>query len=197
MSRASQIFHPFTNTLARASVVLFLLLGAGAAWTYGAFLRSPYSTGVGVARPQEVPFSHEHHAGRLGLDCRFCHTSVERAAVAGIPAVQTCMLCHAQLWTNAALLEPVRAAFASGTPMRWTRTHALPDFVYFDHHVHVNNGVTCAECHGAVEKMPLTWRSATLYMEWCIDCHRKKSTEAIVPGSPHTRQLENCSTCHR
>ena len=122
---------------------------------------------------QPVPFSHKHHAGELGIDCRYCHTSVEKSSFAGLPPTQTCMTCHSQIWTNASMLEPVRASYRDDKSIAWTRVNALPDFVYFDHSIHVSKGVGCTTCHGPIAEMPLTWTAGTLYMQWCLECHRE------------------------
>ncbi len=134
--------------------------------------RSPYVTYEKVARPQPVPFSHQHHVAGLGIDCRYCHTSVENSNFAGIPPTKTCMNCHSQIWTNAALLEPVRDSFRTGHSLVWTRVNDLPDYVYFNHSIHINKGVGCNTCHGPVDRMPLMYNNASLRMEWCLDCHR-------------------------
>jgi Cytochrome c7 and related cytochrome c len=125
-----------------------------------------------VVKPQPVPFSHQHHVTGLGIDCRYCHTSVENSGFAGIPPTKTCINCHSQIWTNAALLEPVRESFRTGKSLQWTRVNQLPDFVYFDHSIHINKGVGCTTCHGPVGQMPLMYQYASLQMEWCLDCHR-------------------------
>ena len=168
----AQVFHPSTNTLSKVSIFGALFIIAAAFWVGGRFYRSSYVTEVGVARKQPVPFSHKHHVSGLGIDCRFCHTSVEQSAFAGIPPTKTCMHCHSQIWLHSPTLEPVRESFRTGRSVEWTRVHRLPDFVYFDHSIHVAKGVGCAECHGRVDEMPLTWRENTLFMEWCLDCHR-------------------------
>jgi hypothetical protein len=129
-------------------------------------------TYAGIARPQPAPFSHEHHVAAIGIDCRYCHTSVETSSFAGIPPTKTCMNCHSQIWTNAAYLEPVRESFRSGKSLVWNRVNDLPDFVYFDHSIHVTKGVGCNTCHGPVDRMPLMFNYASLQMEWCINCHR-------------------------
>jgi NAD-dependent SIR2 family protein deacetylase len=134
--------------------------------------RSPYTSWRGVARTQPVPFSHQHHVGGLGIDCRYCHTSVEVSSFAGIPPTKTCMNCHAQIWTNAEMLAPVRESYRSGASLVWARANILPDFVYFDHSIHVNKGVGCGSCHGPVDRMPLMYAENTLQMEWCLNCHR-------------------------
>ncbi len=134
--------------------------------------RSPYTTYQGIAHVQPVPFSHQHHNAGLGIDCRYCHTSVENSSFAGIPPTKTCMNCHSQIWTNAALLEPVRESYRTGNSILWIRVHDLPDYVYFNHSIHVNKGVGCASCHGPVNKMPLMYQANSLQMEWCLNCHR-------------------------
>jgi len=134
--------------------------------------RSSYMAQTFVPRNQPVPFSHKHHVSGLGIDCRHCHTTVEDSAYAGIPPTKTCMNCHSQVWKDSPMLEPVRASFQNDQSLEWTRVHDLPDFVYFDHSIHVNKGVGCATCHGRVDQMPLMWKVSTLRMEWCLDCHR-------------------------
>jgi hypothetical protein len=141
-------------------------------WVFEQIQRSPYTTYAGVARPQPVPFSHQHHVGGLGIDCRYCHTSVEVSSFAGIPPTKTCMNCHSQIWSNAPQLEPVRESFRSGQSLVWTRVNDLPDFVYFNHSIHIAKGVGCNTCHGPVDRMPLMYNQASLQMEWCLDCHR-------------------------
>ncbi len=141
-------------------------------WACIQFQRSPYVTYAGIARPQPAPFSHQHHVAALGIDCRYCHTSVETSSFAGIPPTKTCMNCHSQIWTSAPLLEPVRESFRTGKSLVWNRVNDLPDFVYFDHSIHINKGVGCNSCHGPVDRMPLMFNYASLQMEWCIECHR-------------------------
>lgn len=215
----SQIFHPSTNTLSRLSifgaVILVVLLVAALA----AINESPYITEVGVAREQPVPFSHKHHVGDDGIDCRYCHTSVEQSSFAGIPPTKTCMNCHTQIWPGSPMLEPVRESFRMGKSIQWTRVHNLPGFVYFDHSIHIHKGVGCATCHGRVDKMPLMWRENTLYMDWCLDCHRAPeryvrpreyvfSMDYTPPANQialgeklvkeyRIQKLTSCSTCHR
>ena len=219
----SQLFRPGANTLVRllltavvAGPALLLVL----AITVG---RSGAATGQDRFVEQPVPFSHAHHAGDLGIDCRVCHTGVESGAHAGVPPTHTCMACHSQLWTNAEMLAPVRESYANGTPLRWNRVNRLPDYAYFDHHVHVNNGVPCGACHGDVRRMPLTRQTAPLTMGWCLDCHRDPADRIVAPervleGAPYEdrtprdeaasqavrariahsgRNLTDCSTCHR
>jgi len=167
-----QIFHRSANVISRASIYVGIFTAAFALWTCIQIQRSPYVTYAGIARPQPAPFSHQHHVAALGIDCRYCHTSVETSSFAGIPPTKTCMNCHSQIWTNAALLEPVRESFRSGKSLVWTRVNDLPDFVYFDHSIHINKGVGCNTCHGPVDRMPLMYNYASLQMEWCIECHR-------------------------
>src|SRR5580692_9236407 len=167
-----QIFHRSFNTLAKVSIVgaLVLVTVLGGALYIDDW--SPYVTQERIARVQPVPFSHQHHVGDLGIDCRYCHTSVEESAFAGIPPTKTCMNCHSQIWTNAPMLEPVRSSYQSGESLQWTRVNQLPDFVYFNHSIHVTKGVGCNDCHGPVDQMPLMYQQASLQMEWCLNCHR-------------------------
>ncbi|HXJ91027.1 MAG TPA: cytochrome c3 family protein [Candidatus Binatia bacterium] len=168
----SQIFHRSTNTLSRATIfgAVFVVVILG--WVLYVVQGSPFVTYAGVRKPQPVPFSHQHHVTGLGVDCRYCHTSVETSSFAGIPPTKTCMNCHAQIWTNAQLLEPVRASYRSGESLQWTRVNQLPDFVYFNHSIHVTKGVGCNTCHGPVDLMPLMYQQESLQMEWCLGCHR-------------------------
>ncbi len=168
----AQIFHRSTNTISRATIFGAVFIVSFAFWMALKIQRSPYVTYAGVARPQPVPFSHKHHVSGLGIDCRYCHTSVEESRFAGIPPTKTCMNCHSQIWTNAPMLEPVRESFRTGKSLVWTRVNDLPDFVYFDHSIHVNKGVGCDTCHGPVDRMPFMYNYASLQMEWCLDCHR-------------------------
>src|SRR5690349_9841428 len=165
----AQIFRPRADAIARAALVGLavapvLLVGLG--YT---IMRSPYVTEQNVTREQPVPFSHQHHVGQLGIECRYCHTSVAKARFAGIPPTETCMTCHSQIWTNAGMLAPVRASLAENRPLRWQRVHNLPDYVYFDHSVHVTNGVGCSTCHGRVDQMPLMRQAAPLRMAWGLN----------------------------
>ena len=168
----AQIFHPSSNTIAKASIFGALFIIGGVLWLTAQIVRSSYVTETNVAKEQPVQFSHEHHVAGLGIDCRYCHTSVENAAFAGMPATKTCMTCHSQIWTNAPLLEAVRESWRTDQPIRWTRVHDSPDFVQFNHGIHVQKGVGCFECHGKVDGMPLMWKAHSHHMEWCLDCHR-------------------------
>jgi hypothetical protein len=168
-----QIFHRSANSLAKVSIFGGVaLLGLVAVVVYTLMGTSGYLTGQYVVKRQPVPFSHEHHTRGLGIDCRYCHTSVERSAFAGLPPTETCMNCHRQIWTNAELLEPIRASYRDNVPMQWTRVHDLPDYVYFNHSVHIAKGIGCYSCHGKVNRMPLMFQNASLQMQWCLDCHR-------------------------
>jgi Cytochrome c7 and related cytochrome c len=214
-----QIFHRSTNTYSRVSIFGAVFFLGFLLWLFGAWSRSSWATQAGVAREQPVPFSHAHHVGDVGLDCRYCHTSVETSGFANLPPTKTCMNCHSQIWNTSPTLEPVRESFRSDRSIAWTRVHDLPDFAYFDHSIHVNKGVGCETCHGRVDKMPLTWQKASLQMEWCLDCHRHpeqyvRPREAVFqmgyepPIDQETlgrqlvkeykiQSLTSCSTCHR
>jgi len=214
-----QIFHRSTNTYSRVSIFGAVFFLGFLLWLFGAWSRSSWSTQAGVAREQPVPFSHAHHVGDVGLDCRYCHTSVETSGFANIPPTKTCMNCHSQIWNTSPTLEPVREGFRTDRSIPWTRVHDLPDFAYFDHSIHVNKGVGCETCHGRVDKMPLTWQKASLQMEWCLSCHRHpeqfvRPREAVFemgyepPVDQETlgrqlvkeykiQSLTSCSTCHR
>ena len=168
----AQIFDRSSNALARASLVLTGLIVIALGVTLNQLQRSPWVTRQGQRPEQPVPFSHKHHVTGLGLQCQYCHTSVEKSSYAGIPPTKTCMNCHAQIWTNAALLQPVRDSWASGESVPWIKVHDLPDYVYFSHEIHVNKGLGCASCHGRVDQMPLMYAQNTLQMEWCLNCHR-------------------------
>jgi hypothetical protein len=215
----SQVFHPSTNTFARIAIFGAAFFVAGLLWMEREINRSPYVTQAGVAREQPVPFSHAHHVGGIGIDCRYCHTSVEESRFAGIPPTKTCMNCHSQLYTDAPTLEPVRDSYRTGEPIAWTRVHDLPDYAYFNHQAHVGKGIGCVTCHGQVDRMELTWSVASLQMEWCIDCHRQpelyvqpRDTVMQIDWDPPAdrealgRRLvkeydiktrTDCSTCHR
>jgi hypothetical protein len=218
----AQIFSPRSNVQSRVLICTAAVLLCAAGWVTSAVWWSPYTTYVDVPMDQPVPFSHRHHVGDDGIDCRYCHTSVETAAFAGLPSTDTCMTCHSQLWTEAPVLAPVRASLATNNGLKWNRVHDLPDFAYFNHSIHIAKGIGCSTCHGRVDQMPLTWRTETLYMKWCLDCHRapqnfvrprseiynmawKAPRDQSVQGAKlvteyhidTTGRLTNCSTCHR
>ena len=168
----SQIFPRSANALARSSLfgVLSLVLFLG--WLVFTLMRSSWATKQDEFVEQPIQFSHAHHVGGMGIDCRYCHTSVEKSSFAGIPPTKTCMNCHSQIWSTAPILEPVRASFRNDTNLEWIRVNDLPDFVYFNHQIHVKQGVGCDTCHGPVDKMPLMYQAKSLLMEWCLECHR-------------------------
>ena len=168
-----QVFHPSMNTFSKVSIVGTLFLSALLMWVCLIYTRSSYGTDQGVVRVQPVPFSHEHHVGVLGIDCRYCHTSVEHSSYAGIPPTKTCMNCHSQIWVGSEMLEPVRESFRTGQSLRWHRVYNVPGFAYFDHSIHIQHGVGCASCHGRIDEMPFTYQVPSLLMEWCLDCHRQ------------------------
>jgi hypothetical protein len=167
-----QIFDRSSNALARMGLVLTGLIVIALGVTLDQLQRSPWVTRQGQRPDQPVPFSHKHHVQGLGLQCQYCHVTVERSSYAGVPPTRTCMNCHQQIWTNASLLEPVRQSWNTGQSIPWIRVHDLPDYVFFNHEIHVNKGVGCATCHGQVDEMPLMFAQNTLQMEWCLDCHR-------------------------
>ncbi|HEV2576015.1 MAG TPA: cytochrome c3 family protein [Acidobacteriaceae bacterium] len=168
----AQVFDRSSNALVRLSLVLTGLIVIALGVTLNELQRSPWVTRQGQRPDQPVPFSHKHHVEGLGLQCQYCHTSVEKSSYAGIPPTKTCMNCHSEIWTNAQLLEPVRNSWATGESIQWIRVHDLPDYVYFNHEIHVNKGLGCASCHGRVDEMPLMYEENTLQMEWCLNCHR-------------------------
>jgi len=217
----NQVFHPSWNVISRVTLfgapVVLALIG----FTAYTVERSPYVTRVGEMRDQPVPFSHQHHTTELGIDCRFCHQSVEDEAFAGIPSTQVCMKCHSQIWSREGMLAPVRESYRTGEPLHWTRVHDLPDHAYFDHSIHVNKGIGCSTCHGRVDQMPMTAKAEPMNMQWCLDCHREperyvRPLDEIynMAWQPPADQLErgrellkdyhvtgkgltNCSMCHR
>jgi len=215
----SQIFHRSANTLSRFSIFGGLFAVGFLLWALAVINRSDYVTDAHVVREQPVQFSHAHHVGGMGLDCRYCHTSVEESAFAGIPPTKTCMNCHSQIWSQSPYLEPVRASFRDEKPLQWVRVNDLPDFVYFNHSIHVKKGVGCATCHGRVDRMPLMYQEASLQMEWCLECHRQperfvRPREAVfrmdyaAPADQlelgrrlvkeyRIQRLTSCSVCHR
>ena len=168
----AQIFSPTADTWLRA-IVLGLVVGAvGLFFVAEGLARSQYVTQVARTPQQPVPFSHKHHVGELGIDCRYCHTSVETSANAGFPATHVCMTCHSQIWTQAPMLAPVRQSLAENRSLVWQRVARVPDYVYFRHDIHIAKGVSCFECHGRIDRMPLTYRAQAFEMQWCVSCHR-------------------------
>jgi hypothetical protein len=167
-----QVFDRSANGLARISLFLVVVIAASVGGALNELQRSPWVTKQGERLEQPVPFSHQHHVAGLGLDCRYCHTSVEKSSFAGVPPTKTCMNCHSQIWSNADLLQPVRLSYVQDRSLQWTRIHDLPDYVYFSHEIHIAKGIGCASCHGPVDEMPLMYQHGSLQMEWCLDCHR-------------------------
>lgn len=217
----AQLFSPHANVYSRVIIVGAVVLICGAGWTASAIFWAPYTTYVDVPFNQPVPFSHKHHVGDDGIDCRYCHNSAEKSAFAGMPTSETCMACHSQLFADAPMLAPVRQSLAK-QPLKWNRVHDLPDYAYFNHSIHVAKGIGCSTCHGRVDQMPLTHRVNTLYMKWCIECHRDPqkfvrprdkiydmtwqpshdpSAEAATLVTQYhidtTGRLTDCSVCHR
>lgn len=217
----AQLFHPLSNAYSRASIIAAVIGIPLVATIWWILYSSSYVTEVNVVRHQPVPFSHEHHVSGLGIDCRYCHLSVEQSSFAGLPPTQVCMGCHAQIWKDSPMLEPVRSSLRKGQPLEWTRVNDLPDFVYFDHSIHIAKGVGCESCHGEVNQMPLMRKAKTLQMEFCLDCHRQPELQVrrredvyhfgrdVQPVSASeglelvhkrgivTEQLTNCFVCHR
>lgn len=218
----AQLFHRGANNVAKASLALVVILAGGAFYAYTQIARSTYLTGRYLEKQQPVQFSHRHHVGDDGIDCRYCHTSVESGASAGIPPTQTCMNCHNQLWAETPYLEPVRASYRDNTPIKWERVHDLPGYAYFNHSIHVAKGVGCSTCHGQIDDMPSVYQENTLQMEWCLACHKdpsqfirpkseiynmdwkdsnldaKEREQLKVDYKIRSRELlTSCSTCHR
>jgi hypothetical protein len=218
----AQIFHRSTNFISRFSLFSSLFLAGLALTAVLGAARSPYLTGQYVTRDQPIQFSHKHHVGDDGIDCRYCHTGVEVSATAGIPPTKTCMNCHSVLFNTAGYLEPVRASYRDDKSIEWVRVHRLADFVYFNHSIHINKGVGCSTCPGQVNQMPLIFQASTLQMPWCLDCHRdpekvlrpkdqvfnmdwKAPANQAELGKKFaeerkirtTAELTSCSTCHR
>jgi hypothetical protein len=215
-----QIFHPSSNTFSRFSIFGAVFILAAVTWIALVVVRSAYITRVGIPISQEVLFSHEHHVSGLGIDCRYCHVSVEASPFAGIPPTKTCMTCHVEIWVESPMLALVVESFETGQPLVWNRVYQLPDFARFDHSLHINRGIACESCHGRVDQMPLVWRTETLHMEWCLACHRDperhiRPVEHVFemgwqPPEPQRvigsrlveelgidiRQITNCSVCH-
>jgi hypothetical protein len=217
----AQVFHKSANNIAKASIALAVILAGVSFYVFTQLARSSYLTGTYLEKQQPVQFSHKHHVGDDGIDCRYCHSTVETTASAGMPPTQTCMNCHSQIWSDSPYLEIVRASYRENKPIEWERVHDLPEYVYFNHSIHVNKGIGCSSCHGDVANMPAVYQVNTLQMEWCLSCHRKPE-EFVRPKSeiyntswvnnltPEEKQklkeeykirptemLTSCSTCHR
>jgi hypothetical protein len=217
----SQIFQKSANALSRVSMISLVVLLGGVGYAAWEINRGGLNTGQGVTVEQPIPFSHDHHVSGLGIDCRYCHTAVETSSNAGIPPTATCYNCHRLIWNDAPMLAPVRESFRTGQPLSWNRVHDLPDFVYFNHSIHVAKGIGCVSCHGRIDRMKLVYQAQSLQMGWCLDCHRhpernlrprseifnmtweakdQKTLGAQLKkeyGLRSTFALTNCSTCHR
>lgn len=218
----AQLFPKSANVRARVIIFGSVVLVCGAGWATSTIYWSPYITEVGVPLQQPIPFSHKHHVTDDGIDCRYCHTSVEKSSFAGVPSTKTCMTCHSQLWTDAPVLASLRQSLATGKPLKWVRVNDLPDYVYFNHSIHVAKGIGCSECHGRIDQMPLTRKTQSLYMRWCLECHDhpeeyirprekvfdmawQRPPDQLVQGHKLIRdyhvdtsgRLTNCSVCHR
>lgn len=214
----SQIFHPRFGLFVKLALLTLLLAASAGVLAWRALTGEVHRIDEPVEQP--VPFSHKHHVGDDGIDCRYCHATVETSAFAGMPPISTCMTCHSQLYTDQPVLQPVIDSWRSGVALHWQRVHQLPDFVYFDHSIHVAKGVGCESCHGRVDRMALTARTQPLSMQWCLDCHRAperfvrpRAQEFAMGWKPHdqqtlglalvrryridTRRLTDCSVCHR
>ena len=215
----AQLFRPSSNTLAKVSITAVVSLAASTLAVGYIMDRGPWITDVRVAPAQPIYFSHKHHVKDDGIDCRYCHTGVETSHFAGLPPTETCMTCHSQIWNNASVTQPIRDSWTSGQSIEWTRVHDLPDFVYFNHSIHINKGIGCSTCHGQIQNMPWVYKVNTLYMNWCINCHRNPE-QYIRPRSEvfnmdyqypanqaqvgaqlvseyHVQSLTDCYTCHR
>jgi hypothetical protein len=211
------LFPPWSNTAFRLAIALGFVSAGGALASAFVYVRTPWRRKEFEALDQPVEFDHRHHTQDDGIDCRYCHNTVEKAAVAGVPSTEKCMGCHAQIWNQSPMLEPVRRSYFSRMPIAYNRVHDLPDFVYFDHSAHVKHGVGCVSCHGRVDKMARVVQVAPLTMEWCLDCHRSPEhrlrpldqVASVPPRSPSREEsllvatqlgvepLTHCTTCHR
>jgi Cytochrome c7 and related cytochrome c len=216
----AQIFQPYFVLTLKLGFLAAVLLIVAVILAWRVHTGPPVAVGAPVEQP--IPFSHKHHVGDDGIDCRYCHTSVERSSFAGLPQTEICMTCHSQLFKDAPVLAPLFQSFETGKPLHWNRVHDLPDFVYFNHSIHVNKGIGCASCHGEVDQMPLTWRTQSLEMQWCLSCHREperyirpreqvfnlhwqpSEAEQAVLGPLLVKQyhvqkerITDCSICHR
>ncbi len=218
----AQLFHSSTNMIVRLAMLAVVFGAGGGLFTLLTVAKSPYNTQQNMPVSQVVPFSHKHHVAGLGIDCLHCHTAVEQTPIAGIPPTKTCMTCHSQIWTEAPMLEPVRESFRTNESLEWVRVHDLPDYVYFNHSIHVNKGIGCVTCHGRVDQMPVVAKAQSLQMSWCMDCHwhpeenlrpRSEITNMAwePPADPEERldlarllaeeynvqSKVDCSVCHR
>lgn len=221
MMTRSQIFRPGINTISRVSIFVGALILVQLILILIVFFRSNYWRQVNVPIQQPIPFSHQIHAGVIGTDCRYCHTSVAVSSFANIPPTETCVTCHSQVKQNSVYIQPVWQSLQTGESIEWIRVHDLPGFVYFNHSIHVNKGIGCSNCHGRIDQMPVVWKEQALFMGWCLDCHRQPeqyirpveevyNMEWVAPpnqlemGRELVQQynidvdrLSNCYICHR
>jgi len=215
----AQVFQPRSVLMLKVGAILAVILAASSIMAWRQSVAD--APAVEAAVVQRPPFSHQHHVGEVGLDCRFCHAAVETAAFAGIPPTSTCMSCHSQIFRDQTMLAPVHASFRSGQPLHWQRVHTLPDFVYFNHSIHIAKGIGCSSCHGRVDRMPLMRRVHSLQMDWCLSCHRaperyvrpqneifdmdwqpprdqpERGRKLLAAYHIDVRRLTDCSNCHR
>jgi hypothetical protein len=213
------LFPPWSNTAMRIGLGSIAGIGMLTIAAPMIYVRTPFRRGQFEPPDQPVQFDHRHHVGDDGIDCRYCHSTVETLATAGIPSTDKCMGCHSQVWPRSMMLEPVRRSYFADSAIPWTRVHDLPAFVYFNHAIHVNEGVGCVTCHGRVDRMASVHQVASLTMGWCLDCHRNPernlrprdqitSMESAPTGDPielgkmlaaqyGTRKLTTCTACHR
>jgi hypothetical protein len=209
------LFPPWANTATHVVLLVLVVGGVAAVAAPMIYARTPFATGAGDPVVQPIQFDHRHHVRDDGIDCLYCHDGAVRGPLAGVPAADRCMGCHAQIWNDAPVLAPLRDSVATGAPIRWQRVHALPDFVYFEHAVHTRRGVGCVTCHGRVDEMAAVVQVAPLTMAWCLDCHRDPAPhlrpqaaitsttwapgpdQADVVAAYAPRRLTHCSACHR
>ncbi|HEX4368762.1 MAG TPA: cytochrome c3 family protein [Rhodopila sp.] len=218
----SQLFQPRADAIFRFVLWCVCLGALTLLAAVEGLSHSEYLTGRDIVAAQPTEFSHQHHAGELGIDCRYCHTSVETTATAGMPSTHTCMTCHSQIWAGAPMLAPVRDSLASNKPLVWQRVGRLPEYIYFAHSVHVANGIGCSTCHGDMDHMQMTYQPHAFSMDFCLSCHRSpqdrlRPRDQIFnmqwqPPSDQAQRgralmaqyhintsglLTDCSTCHR
>jgi hypothetical protein len=211
------LFPPWSNTATTVALGALGVVIVAALATPMIYARSPYATGQEAPLLQPIAFDHRHHVRDDGIDCLYCHEGAERSPYAGVPAADRCLGCHNQIWNDSELIAPLRASATTGAAIRWRRVHSLPDFVYFDHSIHVNRGIGCVSCHGRIDEMAAVHQTGRLTMSWCLDCHRDPvphlrprdqiTSMTWTPESPaqqpalaneyRTRRLTHCSTCHR
>jgi hypothetical protein len=193
----SQIFRPNSNNFSQLSLITIVLIVIFMSLSSYAYFQSSYYNEVGIFKEQPIPFSHKHHVQGLGLDCKFCHSAVEKSSTAGMPSTEVCMSCHSQIYQNSKVLKPLRDSLENNIPIKWNRVHELPDYVFFDHSIHLNKGITCLSCHGDVKKMPFISKQKSLTMSWCLECHTHPENYLSPRTHVDRAQLINCYTCHR